>query len=74
MKIKLQLEIEIDVDGTYIEGDPGVWTHSNGDPGYPATPPEYEINKVMWGNLDITQELSDDDLYTIENIILDELG
>ena len=72
MKIKLQLEIEIDVDGTYIEGDPGVWTHSNGDPGYPATPPEYEINKVMWGDLDITDILSEEDLDYITEVMLDE--
>ena len=72
MKIKLQLEIEVDVDGTYIAADPGVWRYSNGDPGYPPTPAEYEINKVMWGDLDITDILSEEDLDYITEVMLDE--
>lgn len=73
MKIKLQLEIEVDVDGTYIAADPGVDRYSNGDPGYPPTPAEYEINKVMWGDLDITKMLSGDDFNEIEYTILNNL-
>ena len=72
MKIKIQLEIEVDVDGTYIAADPGVWRYSNGDPGYPPTPAEYEINKVMWGDLDITDTLSEEDLDYITEVMLNE--
>jgi hypothetical protein len=73
MKIKIQLEIEVDVDGTYHPSDPGKWTLSNGDPGYPPEPAEYEINKVMWGDLDITKMLSGDDFNEIEYTILNNL-
>lgn len=72
MKIKIQLEIEVDVDGTYHPADPGKWTLSNGDPGYPPEPAEYEINKVMWGDLDITDILSEEDLDYITEVMLDE--
>ncbi len=72
MKIKIQLEIEVDVDGTYHPSDPGKWTLSNGDPGYPPEPAEYEINKVMWGDLDITDILSEEDLDYITEVMLDE--
>jgi hypothetical protein len=27
----------LEVSGQYEEGDPGVYTYSNGDPGYPPT-------------------------------------
>ena len=37
-----------ELDGTlqvnFIPGDPGVRTFSNGDPGYPPTPPEIEVH------------------------------
>ena len=68
--IKIQIEIEVEVEGKYIPGDPGVWTYSNGDPGYPETPPEFEIHKVLWNNIDITDNLSSDDLYDIEDQML----
>jgi len=68
--IKIQIEIEVEVEGKYIPGDPGVWTYSNGDPGYPATPPEFEIHKVLWGKTDIVDLLSDDDLWCIEEQML----
>jgi len=69
--IKIQIEIEVEVEGKYIPGDPGVWTYSNGDPGYPETPAEFEIHKVMWGKTDITDLLSSDDLRYIEDQMLD---
>lgn len=72
MKVKIYLEIEVDVDGKYYPADPGKWTLSNGDPGYPPTPAEYEINKVMWGDLDITDTLSEEDLDYITEVMLDE--
>ena len=68
--IKIQIEIEVEVEGKYIPGDPGVWTYSNGDPGYPETPPEFMIYKVLWDNIDITDNLSSDDLYDIEDQML----
>ena len=44
--------IEIEVEGNFIAGDPGVYTYSNGDPGYPGTPDEFEIEEISIGDQD----------------------
>lgn len=43
--------VEIIVTGDYYKGSPGKWTLSNGDPGYPAEPPEFEIEKIECDNI-----------------------
>jgi len=70
--------IEVDVDYYFDEGDPGVHTYSNGDPGYPPTPPEFSVERV-WAELpdvkgnkmvvDISSFLMDDDFTDIEDEI-----
>jgi len=42
----LDNEVKIGVTFDYYPGDPGVWTYSNGDPGYPATPAEIEVESI----------------------------
>jgi hypothetical protein len=70
--MKITIEIEIEVEGSYTPGDPGVYTYSNGDPGYPPTPPEFYITKVIWDNMDITSSLSSEDLNYIEEQMIEE--
>lgn len=41
-------DVILEVSGTYSPGDPGVHTFPNGDPGYPPTGPEVDIEKIMW--------------------------
>jgi len=70
--------IEVDVDYWFDEGDPGVHTYSNGDPGYPPTAPEFSVEHV-WAELpsvrgnkvvvDIADLLTDDDFMNIEDEI-----
>lgn len=33
----------LDVSGQYEQGDEGLWTYPNGDPGYPSMPPTFYI-------------------------------
>ena len=47
-------EFEIEVHFTYSPGRPGVHTLSNGDPGYPEDPAEYEVIGVTYQSFDIT--------------------
>lgn len=51
--------ISLDVTGYYNEGCPGLWTHSNGDPGYPEDPPSFDIVSVMYCGKDITQVIEE---------------
>ena len=47
-------DITLDVEGYYDPGAPGLWTYPNGDPGYPDTPPSFEISSIMYCGKDIT--------------------
>lgn len=44
--ITLDNDVKILVEYNYYEGDPGVWRYSNGDPGYPPTPDELEVQDI----------------------------
>jgi hypothetical protein len=52
------------------EYDPGVWTYSNGDPGYP---PDFELEMCSWKLIDedaptwLTDELVEETFYNIIN-------
>jgi hypothetical protein len=72
---KISLEIEVDVIGQYIKGHPGTYYRSNGDPGDPPEPDQFEITNVIWGGLDITDHLSDDnfDFYELEEECLENI-
>jgi hypothetical protein len=55
------LGVKVDVDFNY-HYDPGVWTYSNGDPGYPASE-ELNINSIYVGDKDLSNWLEIDALY-----------
>jgi hypothetical protein len=72
---KINLEIEVDVIGQYIKGHPGSFYRSNGDPGDPPEPDQFEITNVIWDGLDITENLSNDnfDFYSLEEDCLEDI-
>jgi len=73
---KIYLEIEVDVTGQYIKGHPGSFYRSNGDPGDPPEPDQFEITNVVWNGLDITEQLNDDnfDFYSLEEECLEDFS
>ena len=44
--IKLSDNLELEVKGFYTPEEPMVWTLSNGDPGYPGSESQFEINDI----------------------------
>jgi hypothetical protein len=68
---KILIEIEVEVTGEYMPGEPGVHTYPNGDPGYPPTPPSFDIHEVKLNGTNISHLLSIDDLMSIEDQMLD---
>lgn len=71
---------EIEVTGEYEEGDPGVWTYSNGDPGYPSTPSCFYIESIslvegeLKDLLESVQNLKREDILTLlENLAIDKI-
>jgi len=60
---------DIDVSFNYYPGDPGVRTYSNGDPGYPPSPPEFEIISVDFKGTNVTDLFDDDDFVRMEELI-----
>jgi hypothetical protein len=65
-------DLTLDVSGTYIAGEAEVLYHSDMS-GTPASPSEFEISKVEINNWDITICLSDDDLTSISELIINEI-
>lgn len=47
-------DVDLDVWGEYSPETPDVWYLSNGDPGYPGEPEYFEINKIFYNDVDIT--------------------
>jgi len=50
----IELEIEVNnepvnvtVDYEFYEGEPEVWTYSNGDPGHPGSGPEVDVLSIQ---------------------------
>ena len=76
MSKKITLEIEVEVEGKFYEGSPGSFYRSNGDPGDPPEPSSFEIDKVFWGDLDITKNLDkiDFDFYSLEEECINDVG
>jgi len=50
--------LDLSVDYYLYPGDPGKWTLDNGDPGYPPTPDEIEIDSITYIGGDIADFLS----------------
>lgn len=44
--IKLSHDLELEIEGNYTPEEPMVWTLPNGDPGYPGSASEFEINDI----------------------------
>lgn len=44
--IKLSDDLELEVKGFYTPEEPMIWTLPNGDPGYPGSESEFEINDI----------------------------
>jgi hypothetical protein len=59
-KQTIYLEIEVDVEGHFSPGKPGTFYRSNGDPGDPPEPTEFQIEKVIWQGVDIAPMLDKD--------------
>ncbi len=58
--------VEMDVKFEFYEGDAGVNTYSNGDPGCPPMGDEYYINSVKIGGVDATElaaEFFEEEIY-----------
>lgn len=52
-------EHDVQVDYSYSPGRPGKMYMSNGDPGYPDEPAEFEIVNVYLYGLDVLSQLPD---------------
>jgi|TARA_R110000772_G_scaffold242105_1_gene354488 hypothetical protein len=72
--------LEVEVEYLYDEGEPTVWTESNGDPGTPGYPPSVEILGVFTilkdkNNKDLRVDILpiwDYDLESLEEEILEK--
>lgn len=81
MEVQIKLGDQVlDIEGNYTPEDYGVWTYPNGNPGYPGTPAEFEIETIEWvlptGNIDVIDLLfaiGDDVIFKIEDLILAEI-
>ena len=77
--IKLSDDLELEIEGFYTPEEPMVWTLPNGDPGYPGSASEFEINDIkitkgtlldlidnLNGNLDLWDYLTELTIKQIE--------
>lgn len=53
--IKLSDDLELEIEGFYTPEEPMVWTLPNGDPGYPGSASEFDINKMKIVKGDLVQ-------------------
>ncbi len=78
--LKLSGSLELEVEGIYTPEEPMVWNLPNGDPGYPGSESEFEINDIkitkgtlldlidnLNGNLDLWDYLTELTIKQIEN-------
>jgi len=63
-------EIEVEVEYSYTPGTPDVMYLSNGDPGHPGDPAEFEILKVTFNGENITFLFDGNDAF--ETLIAEE--
>ena len=56
-------QLELRVEGVYIPFRHGKMYMSNGDPGYPDEPAEFEITKVFFKDTDVSDLLNEIDTY-----------
>jgi hypothetical protein len=59
INIKVELELELEVEGNFYPKKYGTFYKSNGDPGDEPEAASFEIQKVKWGNIDITEKLDE---------------
>ena len=72
--VERSIEITVAVSGKYHPEVGGSFYRSNGDPGDPPEPAEFEIHKVTFAGVDITEALdaSGFDWSSLEDTILDD--
>jgi len=72
--VERSIEITVAVSGKYHPEVGGSFYRSNGDPGDPPEPAEFEIHKVTFAGVDITEALdaSGFDWSSLEDAILDD--
>lgn len=73
MKTTIEFEdetIEVEVYYNYYPGDPGLWSYSNGDPGYPPTGAEVEIMSISDGKKEYVDIIDSEQLERIEDEVL----
>jgi hypothetical protein len=72
--MNVQIEVEVEMD--YYRGCEMRMYMRNGDPGYPAEPPEAEVQKVFIGlndqRRDISDLLSPDEISDLEDQFLED--
>lgn len=72
----IYLEIEVEIEGNHSPGRPGTFYRSNGDPGDPPEPEEFEIQSVKWQGVDISSMLDKEnfDWSSLEEEILEDIS
>jgi len=67
-------EIIFQVDYDFTPGRPGMWTLSNGDPGYPDEPDEMNIDAIRVMGIDVYDVLSQDTINQIEELVINKVN
>lgn len=57
VSLTIEITADVEVEGMAIPAMAGRWNMPNGDWGYPDEPAEFEIQKVLWNGVDITDAL-----------------
>lgn len=64
--------IDVEVEFNYYPGDPGLYSYSNGDPGYPPTGPEVEIISISDGTAEYIDIIDAKQLDRIQEEIINQ--
>lgn len=64
--------VKLSVEGTYIEGSEGVFYNSDMS-GSPYIPDDFDVNAVFAGDVNIYDLFSNEDLKSIEELVLEEI-
>ena len=66
--LTIDLVADIEFEGYATPETPDVFYLSNGDPGYPGSPAEFQITKATWNGVDITAALQKEKDFDWEDI------
>jgi len=64
--VELTSTLHLEIKGYYTPEEPMIWTYSNGDPGHPGSPSEFEIKNIelVKGTFDEFMDWNDSWLYS----------